>query len=546
MDEQVKILVVDDLPEKQLAYRTVLDELGQTLILASSGQEALREALRHEFSVILLDVNLPDIDGLETAELLRKHPVTRHTPIIFLSAFADEAQMKRGYALGAVDFIQSPSVPEVVRSKVKVFVELALMQRRARAMEEERLALFQVEAEKRAAEEANRRKDEFLAMLSHELRNPLAPLRNVVEILRRAPVTDPTVSWAREVLERQVVNLSLLVDDLLDVSRVAQGKVKLQKEPAELAKIISNAVEIARPLMRSRRHQVMVSMPPAPVWVLADFGRLTQVFANLLTNAAKYTPEGGQIELSAIAVDGKVEIAVHDNGIGIDAELLPRIFDLFIQADRSLGRSEGGLGIGLTVVKRLVELHDGEIAAQSAGPDEGSVFKVVLPRINYVYDAAPKAAADPALLEECARRRVLVVDDNPDIAGSVARYLRMLGHEVRTASDGAQAMENAEALDAEVIVLDIGLPKLNGYEVARRLRRSPKFADTLMIALTGYGRHEDQALSAKAGFHHHFVKPADPRAIQAVIAQWLPKASLPMGRALTPLKAVSSGTVGEQ
>jgi signal transduction histidine kinase len=531
MDEQVKILVVDDLPEKLLAYRTVLDELGQTLVLASSGQEALREALRHEFAVILLDVNLPDIDGLETAELLRKHPVTRHTPIIFLSAFADEPQMKRGYALGAVDFIQSPSVPEVVRSKVKVFVELALMQRRARAMEDERLALFQVEAEKRAAEEANRRKDEFLAMLSHELRNPLAPLRNVVEILRRAPVTDATVSWAREVLERQVVNLSLLVDDLLDVSRVAQGKVKLQKEPAELAKIISNAVEIARPLMRSRRHQVMVSMPPAPVWVLADFGRLTQVFANLLTNAAKYTPEGGQIELSATTLDGKVEVAVHDNGIGIEAELLPRIFDLFTQADRSLGRSEGGLGIGLTVVKRLVELHDGEIAAQSGGADKGSVFTVVLPRINYVYDAAHKAVADPALLEECARRRVLVVDDNPDIAGSVARYLRMLGHEVRTASDGAQAIEKAEALDAEVVVLDIGLPKLNGYEVARRLRRSAKFADTLMIALTGYGRHEDQALSAKAGFHHHFVKPADPRAIQAIIAKWTPKPSLPMGLA---------------
>jgi CheY-like chemotaxis protein len=222
---------------------------------------------------------------------------------------------------------------------------------------------------------------------------------------------------------------------------------------------------------------------------------------------------------------------VHDNGIGIEAELLPRIFDLFIQADRSLGRSEGGLGIGLTVVKRLVELHDGEIDAQSGGADKGSVFKVLLPRINYFYDAAQKEVADPALLEECARRRVLVVDDNPDIAGSVARYLRMLGHEVRTASDGAQAIEKAEALDAEVVVLDIGLPKLNGYEVARRLRRSAKFADTLMIALTGYGRHEDQALSAKAGFHHHFVKPADPRAIQAIIANWTPKPSLPMGLA---------------
>ena len=249
MDDKVRILVVDDLPEKLVAYRAVLDDLDQILVLASSGQEALREALRNDFAVILLDVNLPDIDGLETAELIRKHPLTRHTPIIFLSAFADEQQMKRGYALGAVDFIQSPSVPEVVRSKVKVFVELAQMQRKARAMDEERLALFQAGAAKRAAEEANRRKDEFLAMLSHELRNPLAPLRNVVEILKRASVSDPTVVWAREVVERQVLNLSLLVDDLLDVSRVTQGKVKLQREPAELAKIISNSVEMTRPLM---------------------------------------------------------------------------------------------------------------------------------------------------------------------------------------------------------------------------------------------------------------------------------------------------------
>jgi signal transduction histidine kinase len=526
MDEKVKILVVDDLPEKLVAYRTVLDELGQTLVLASSGQEALREALRHEFAVILLDVNLPDIDGLETAELIRKHPVTRHTPIIFLSAFADDEQMKRGYSLGAVDFIQSPSVPEVVRSKVKVFVELAQVQRRARAMEEERLALFQVEAEKRAAEEANRRKDEFLAMLSHELRNPLAPLRNVVEIMRRAPVSDPTLTWAREVIERQVINLSLLVDDLLDVSRVTQGKIHLEREPAQLAKILSNSVEMARPLMQARSHQVRVSTPPAPVWVMADFGRLTQVFANLLTNAAKYTPEGGEISLSAVALDGEAEVEVRDNGIGIDPELLPRVFELFVQADRSLGRSEGGMGIGLTVVKRLVELHDGKIEAHSDGVDKGSVFRVRLPRIDGLHEAAPRTVADPATLAESSRRRVLVVDDNTDVAASVARFLRMLGHDVKTATDGAQALQVAEVQQPQVIVLDIGLPKLNGYEVAKRLRCSPKSANCLLIALTGYGRNEDHARTAQAGFQHHFVKPADPRAIQAAIAGWQPVNSL--------------------
>ena len=265
---------------------------------------------------------------------------------------------------------------------------------------------------------------------------------------------------------------------------------------------------------------MMVSVPPAPVWVLADFGRLTQVFANLLTNAAKYTPEGGQIELCATARDGEVAVSVRDNGIGIDPELLPRVFDLFIQAERSLGRSQGGLGIGLAVVKRLVELHDGQIAAHSAGLDQGSLFEVMLPRIQYVHDAAGTALPDPQELDPPARRRVLVVDDNADVAASVARFLRMLGHEVRIATDGEQALREAETLEPEVVVLDIGLPRLSGYEVARRLRRSPGCSGALMIALTGYGRHEDQALTAKAGFQHHFVKPADPRRIQAVIAQW--------------------------
>ena len=700
MDDKVDILVVDDLPDKLLAFQVVLEELGQNLVMVSSGADALRELLQREFAVVLLDVNMPDIDGIETAELIRQHPKTAHTPIIFVTAYADEMQTARGYQLGAVDYILSPIVPEILRSKVRVFVDLYRAQRRAQALAraegdraaaeeatrrseflayasrelgasleleagmekllalavprlaqaglvcvstegEEPLALERIvhdgvattrplaslcalpqalrEAlEQAAAEgsgidvpiwedawedargqgawtrglrsaralplrsgvrslgmlllgtaraapawgaadqamlaelvsraamalenahlygtlkreiaktreaeekllEASRRKDEFLAMLSHELRNPLAPIRNAVELVRRIAPADPRLVWARDVVDRQVAHMARLVDELLDVSRITQGKITLHKEPLELEKVVSHALETARPLIEARGHSLEVKLAPAPVWMLGDFARLAQAVANLLNNAAKYTAEGGRIELSVVASAGEAAIVVRDNGVGIDRELLPRVFELFSQGERSLDRSLGGLGVGLTVVQRLVELHQGRVEVSSDGPGRGAQFTIRLPCISEVPKGeegarAPERRARPGA---AAGRRVLVVDDNVDAAESIAVLLRLEGHEVKTVGDAEQALACSQVFAPRAIVLDIGLPGMDGYTLARELRRLPGTRDALFIALTGYGQKEDRAQAAAAGFHHHFIKPADPRAIHAAIA----------------------------
>jgi signal transduction histidine kinase len=667
VEEKVNILVVDDLPDKRLAFQVVLEELGQNLVMASSGAEALRELLEREFAVVLLDVNMPDIDGIETAELIRQHGKTRHTPIIFVTAYADEMQTARGYQLGAVDYILSPIVPEILRSKVRVFVELYRAQRRAQALarieagraaaeeatrRSEFLAfashelgvsldleeaierflrllvpaqapfavlfmrvdgeLLQVtsdgapcpdglaealrEAEvdgkrkridraeivplkagartvavlalaegqapparspadramlnelatraavafdnarlywnlkremarTKAAEEklleAARRKDEFLAMLSHELRNPLAPIRNAAEVMRRIAPADTGIAWARDVVERQVTHLAQLVDDLLDVSRITQGKITLKNEPVELGRVIQHSVETARSMFEAKRQQLVLSVAAAPIWVHGDFARLAQVIGNLLSNGAKYTAEGGRIELSAGAERGEAVLTVRDNGIGIDGALLPHVFDLFTQGERTLDRSQGGLGVGLTVVQRLVELHQGRVEVHSDGVGQGAVFRITLPCISEVYQPQPADAKASAAAAPKAGRRVLVVDDNTDAAESIAVFLRLEGHEVRTVADGTQALAIAPVFAPHVAVLDIGLPGMSGYELARRLRQDGLEAPALLIALTGYGQREDRSRSDEAGFHHHFVKPADPRDIQAAIAGWL-------------------------
>jgi signal transduction histidine kinase/DNA-binding response OmpR family regulator len=701
-EEKVNILVVDDLPDKLLAYRAVLDELDQNLVMVSSGTEALKEVLHRDFAVILLDVNMPDMDGIETAEIIRSYKKTAHTPIIFVTAYADEMQTARGYRLGAVDYILSPIVPEILRSKVRVFVELFRMQSRAqalakseaaRAVAEEatrrseflsrasralsesldleesmgrllhivvpelaELALIRIaieddhvtlvcggthgdaigrlhsldplppvlaqamsqavaeglpmqvripnpaafhgvaaaraipvhsgngtlgvlvvgatrpdafysradqatlgelvsraamafenaklywslkrEIEKtRAAEEklqdANRRKDEFLAMLSHELRNPLAPIRNAVEVVRRLQPADPRLAWARDVVDRQVTHLAGLVDELLDVSRITQGKISLKKEPIELAKVVAHSVETVRAFVDSRGHQLTLNLPPITVWIAGDFGRLAQVIGNLLNNAAKYTPEGGRIELNASVSQGQVKITVRDNGIGIDPDLLPRVFDLFTQGSRTLDRSLGGLGIGLTVVQRLVELHQGRVEVTSEGAGRGTQFTVHLPCITEVVAGAP-GPAEPARGAVAAvdGKRVLVVDDNADAAETIAVFLRLEGHEVKSVADGHEALASAQVFAPHVVILDIGLPGMDGYEVARRLREAPQCSDAMYVALTGYGQKEDMAQAAAAGFHHHFVKPTDPRAIQHAIGEFFREAARPVSAVL--------------
>jgi signal transduction histidine kinase len=673
-EEKSNILIVDDLPEKLLVFKTILEELDQNLIMVRSGSEALREILQREFAVILLDFNMPDIDGLETGRLIRQYKKSAHTPIIFITAYADEMQTAQGYSLGAVDYILSPVVPDVLRSKVRVFVDLYQMQQRTRAMAGEQVARARAEAARIAAEEttrrsnflarashelgasldleqgmrrlldlvvpemadgaalvvdaetdrpllfhkkgsiealsdygalpeplraalqrvvreglphegdvvcyplrtgertlgalaltsdrsspdlvtfqelaaraaialdnarlyqslereivrsraaeeqlqdASRRKDEFLAMLSHELRNPLAPIRNAVEVIRRLAPPDPKLTMARDVVDRQVSLLARLVEELLDVSRISQGKIALKREPVELSRIVSHSVETARPLIDARAQTLSVSVPPAPVWLSADFARLSQVVANLLNNAAKYTGEGGRIELTADAGEGEATISVRDNGTGIETALLPKVFDLFVQGDRALDRGQGGLGIGLTLVKRLVELHDGSVAVASEGPNRGSTFTVTLPCISAVEPQRPAPAVIPfKASSEVYGRRVLVVDDNVDAAESTAAFLRLEGHEVKAVHDGLQALASLKVFDPHVVVLDIGLPGLDGYAVARQLRERGDTNHVLLIALTGYGQKEDRARAAAAGFDYHYVKPADPREIQAAI-----------------------------
>jgi signal transduction histidine kinase len=674
VDERANILVVDDLPEKVLAYRTILDELGQNLIVAKSGEEALREVLRNDFAVILLDVQMPGISGLETASLIRRRKRSAHTPIIFLTAFADEVRAAEGYAQGAVDYITTPVVPAILRAKVRVFCDLYRMTQQVRRQAEERIALAEERSKREAAEDANRRlafltragevlgqslnpntiaqdvvrlplplladraalvslqpdgtpvrwchavrevaeeviegplgdspaerdlarsieellagrsgppeggavlavplraggrvlavlglsrqpsgrdfnpadvtvarmfalraasalenaqlyhevqqadrqKNEFLSMLAHELRNPLAPIRNANEVLRQRAEDMARVRWAQGVIDRQLTHLVRLVDDLLDVSRLTQGKIRLEIEEIELGDVLSQAVEAVRPLIDQLRHELDLQVPAQPVRLLGDRARLTQVVTNLLNNAAKYTDPGGRIALSA-EVDGATALVrVRDTGIGISADLLPTVFNLFTQANRSLDRAQGGLGVGLTLVKRLVEMHRGSVEVRSEGVGRGSEFIVRLPILVETEAPPPRP---PAVLSngektpQAERLRAVVVDDNVDAAESLADLLRLFGHEVHVLHDGPTGLAAARTLRPDLVLLDLGLPGMDGFEVARRLSADPDF-EAIMVAVSGYGRDEDRRASRDAGMKHHFVKPIDFPALRALL-----------------------------
>ena len=363
---------------------------------------------------------------------------------------------------------------------------------------------------------ADRHKNEFLAMLAHELRNPLAPIRNALYVLGMPGADAAMAEQARNVMGRQMQHLVRLVDDLLDVSRIMRGRVELRKERVELAAVVSRAVETVQPLIEAKQHKLEVDLPTQPVWLEADPVRLAQVLSNLLTNAAKYTDQGGRIWLRGALDGGEVVVQVRDNGIGITAELLPSVFDLFTQADRSLDRSQGGLGVGLTLCRHLVEMHGGSIRASSAGPGQGSEFEVRLPAAAAV--PAP-AAADSATAAMAPAQRVLVVDDNVDAAESLALLLRLSAHEVQVVHDGARALAAAPAFRPHVVLLDIGLPGMNGLEVARQLRRLPECDGAMLVAVTGYGQEEDRQRSREAGFDCHLVKPVNPNDLQALLAR---------------------------
>jgi PAS domain S-box-containing protein len=363
----------------------------------------------------------------------------------------------------------------------------------------------------------SQRKDEFLAMLAHELRNPIAPILNAAQIIRLKAPADPGLQWARDVIERQVGQLSRLVDDLLDVSRISRGKVGLQREPLDLAAAVNRGIETSRPFIDARRHQLAVQLPAEPVPVLADAGRIAQVVANLLNNAAKFTPEGGQIWVTLQTQDRTAQIQVRDNGVGIAAETLPRIFDLFIQADSSPERAQGGLGIGLTLVRRLVQMHGGTVEARSAGPGQGAELVVRLPLAPEGWQPpAPAPVPEPAA--EGESRRVLIVDDNEDAGSTLGELLQCRGYQVRTVTTGERALGEALAFAPEVMLIDIGLPEMDGYEVARRLRSIQGQRCPVLVALTGYGQAEDRRRSLEAGFDEHLTKPVAAERLFRVLA----------------------------
>jgi PAS domain S-box-containing protein len=363
-----------------------------------------------------------------------------------------------------------------------------------------------------ALREADARKDEFLATLAHELRNPLAPLRNGLAILGRSGTDSTAAVRARQLMERQLTHLVRLVDDLLDVSRVSQGKVTMKKSDTTLQAVVDLALETSRPLIDAAGHQLEVALPAAPVPLHVDATRVAQVLSNLLNNAAKYTPHGGRIRVDARVMDQTLHLAVHDNGVGIPPDMLERVFDLFTQVGDALERSQGGLGIGLSLARRLVELHGGRIRAESGGERRGSTFVVELPLLLPRAETAPDPADAPAGPgpREGASRRILVVDDNKDAAETMAMLLELEGHQVNLAHTGQDALAFAVRDRPEVILLDIGLPDLDGYQVASRLRADPQLAHSLLVALTGWGGERDQQRAREAGFHVHLTKPVTP------------------------------------
>ncbi len=654
-----QILLVDDRPANLMVYQTILEELGQTLVTANSGEEALKLVLKHDFAVILLDVNMPTMSGFETASLIRKRKKSASTPIMFLTAFTDEMNIIQGYESGAVDFMPTPVVPEVLKAKVRVFIELARMKRQAAMQAEERARreaaeeqavtfafLARVSEELARArtrqdfmrtlvrlpvsdiaeaalvwfrngdqpdsiewassdetlvaspavvdrlepavsrvmldgrptlfadvvggvlsyaqilpllvqgrpegvlvlgsrqmraqvsplasdlaaragvaleniilfeqvQEADRRKDEFLGMLAHELRNPLGPIYNCLQLQRMLRPDDTRQGQVRETIERQIKHMGRLVDDLLDATRLAHGKILLRKERCDLTQVVRQTVEDYRNVLEASSMVARVEVPSEPVWIDGDPTRLVQVVGNLLHNAHKFSQSGGTITVRLDRDgDSMARISVRDAGIGIEPNMLLHVFDVFRQAEQGLDRSRGGLGLGLALVKGLVALHGGSVEARSDGLNTGAEFRIRLPVVGAV--AAPETQVERPVRRETARK-ILVIDDNRDAAESLGMLLQHDGHAVEIAFGAEEGLRLARDHRPEVILCDIGLPVMDGYQVIRQIRADKQLARAYVMALTGYGREEDQRRSREAGFDLHLTKPIDRATLTAAL-----------------------------
>jgi len=507
----VHFLLVDDLEDNLVALEALLRRDDLVLLKARSGEEALELLLVHDVALGLLDVQMPGMDGFELAELMRGNDRTRHVPIIFLTASNTDSQRKfRGYEAGAVDFIQKPVEWDILRSKTKVFFDLHRQKQQLAAQRDE------LEAYAETLTRSDRYKDQFLAILAHELRNPLTPLRMGLDVLRGQPTPERT-RQIHGVMDRQLVHLVRLVDDLLDVSRVSQGKIVLKREKTEVAEIVQAALEASQPFVEGGNHTLRVDAGPRPLWVNGDKTRLTQVIGNLINNAAKYTPSGGTLTLNAYRDAQDVVIAVSDNGMGIPLSMQSNIFELFTQVGEHLTRSQGGLGIGLALVKQLVSMHEGSITVSSDGENMGSTFTVRLPLLlANESEGNERVSANAGSVGRALR--ILVIDDNADIAETFGWLLSDMGHDYRVVLDGTTALEAARDFGPDVVLLDIGMPSIDGFAVCRAFRDDPALRYLPIIAQTGWGQEADKAATARAGFDYHLVKPVGYGELQRALS----------------------------
>ncbi len=495
-----RVLVVeDDRDTNRFVARCLADDY--EVASAFDGNEGLELAARLRPTVVVSDVMMPNMSGPEMIAEMRKVPALQSTPVLLLSTKADEELMVRLLDEGVQDFVVKPFSERELAVRIRNLVTA----RQAR----DELALL-----RSATETAHQAKDEFLAMLGHELRNPLSPITTALQVMKLRG--DGGRERERAIIERQVGHLTRLVDDLLDVSRIARGRVELKTEVVEIAEVVDRAIETASPLLEERGHQLSVEVPRRDLRVEGDPARLVQILANLLTNAAKYTPPGGRVSVRATRVDDEIVLSVRDTGIGIAPDVLPRVFDLFVQARQALDRSQGGLGIGLAIVRSLVERHGGAVSAHSDGPGTGSELVVRLPATARTGEGErPGGAPRPATPPRAAR--VLIVDDNEDAAEMLAAALEGRGYETRVALDAPTALGIAAEFAPDTAFLDIGLPVIDGYELAARLRRLPGLAALKLIAVTGYGQDKDRQKTRDAGFDHHLVKPVGLDEMEAAL-----------------------------
>ena len=536
LTDKPKILVVNDDAASLLALTSLLEQWAEEsnyeVLSARSGQDALREVLRHDFAVILLDVNMPGMDGFETAEAIHQRPRSADIPIIFVTAFlADEIDRLKAYQRGAADFLFTPVIPQVLRAKVQVFVALATkneqLKRQAEKLSQRTTELTATNKrlvremeERRAAERKSSAKDEFLAMLGHELRNPLSAISSAAALLGMPGIAPESAARARLIIQRQSQHLSRIVDDLLDLSRAMSGKILLSRKRLDVATLVAGCLDTFRATGRTAGYDLDAHL--APAWVDGDATRLEQIASNLIDNALKYTPAGGRIGIAVAAAGDDVVLRVSDSGVGIAPDLLPHVFDVFVQGSISIDRSQGGLGIGLSLVRRLVELHGGTVSASSPGTSRGSTFEIRLPRVDAAGSSAPAPTHDvPA---EARKATVLLIEDNDDGRDMMASMLESFGYVVLQAGDGLEGVRMANARRPDVALVDIGLPGIDGYEVARRLRQDAATHGIRLIALTGYGLAEDQRRVLDAGFDMHLVKPVDLNALLEQLVAPLPAA----------------------